>query len=76
MNREELIKHYQQKKYIGDSVYVHFDGYYFILETINGYPDNPGNRIALDPYVFEKFMKVREQYYMDLERLRDKEDDS
>ena len=37
------------KCYLGDSVYVDFDGYSFELTTENGYPDDPRNRIILEP---------------------------
>lgn len=40
-----------QKVYLGDSVYAAFDGYHVILTTENGYPDDPRNRIALEPEV-------------------------
>lgn len=40
------------KAYIGDSVYVQFDGYHIVLTTENGYPDDPRNRIALEPEVY------------------------
>ena len=39
------------KQYIGDSVYVEHDGYAVILTTENGYPDDPRNRIVLEPKV-------------------------
>ena len=39
------------KTYLGDSVYADFDGYHIILTTENGYPDDPRNRIALEPQV-------------------------
>jgi len=42
------------KIYLGDSVYADFDGYHIILTTENGYPDDPRNRIALEPSVLDK----------------------
>lgn len=45
------------KEYLGDSVYVEFDGYSFILTTENGYPDDPRNRIVLDPEVYEALLR-------------------
>jgi len=42
--------------YLGDSVYAEYDGYYIILETRNGFPDDPSNRIALEPEVLEALM--------------------
>ena len=40
------------KEYIGDSVYVEFDGFSFILTTENGTPVDPSNRIVLEPEVW------------------------
>lgn len=40
------------KHYIGDSVYVEFDGFSVILTTENGYVDDPSNRIVLEPEVY------------------------
>ena len=39
------------KQYLGDSVYVDYDGYYLILTTENGIKES--NRILLEPKVFE-----------------------
>lgn len=39
------------KQYLGDSVYVSFDGYQICLTTENGLPDDPSNKIYLDPAV-------------------------
>ena len=38
--------------YLGDSVYAELDGERIILTTNNGYPDDPRNRIVLDPDVW------------------------
>lgn len=43
--------------YLGDSVYAQFDGYHVILTTNNGYPDDPRNRIALEPEVLASLNK-------------------
>ena len=68
MNREEFKQKYFEKTYIGDSVYIHFDGYHFILETINGYPDDPRNRIALEPDVLRKLLKYKDNVYEDAKK--------
>jgi len=39
------------KQYLGDSVYVDFDGAGLWLTTENGYPDDPRNKIYLEPEV-------------------------
>jgi hypothetical protein len=46
----------KHKQYIGDSVYVEFDGYQLILTTENGYPDDPRNRIVLEPEVLDSLL--------------------
>ncbi len=73
MEREQLIKQYREKMYIGDSVYIYFDGYHFILETHNGYHDDPRNRIALEPPVIKKLLDYREQVYSDFRTLQENE---
>ena len=44
------------KVYLGDSVYAEFDGYGIILTTNNGYPDDPRNKIMLDPDTIEALL--------------------
>ena len=40
----------ENRKYLGDSVYAHFDGYHIWLYTDNGYgPNTPSEGIALEP---------------------------
>jgi hypothetical protein len=43
------------KTYIGDSVYVEHGSFRgeIILTTDNGYPDDPRNRIGLEPMVLQ-----------------------
>jgi hypothetical protein len=43
--------------YLGDSVYVGFDGYHIQLITWNGYSDDPRNKIALEPSVYEALLR-------------------
>ena len=45
-------QHRGLKAYIGDSVYVSFDGYGLTLTTENGYDDDPRNTIYLEPEVW------------------------
>jgi hypothetical protein len=49
-----------ETEYLGDSVYAEFDGYNVILTTNNGYPDDPRNRIALEPVVLRRLKKYVE----------------
>ena len=44
------------KSYLGDSVYVDFDGYHIILTTENGYPDDPHNKIALSETIYNALL--------------------
>jgi len=47
-----------EKRYLGDAVYVEFDGYHIVLTTSNGIQDT--NRICLDNTVtiaFEQWIK-------------------
>lgn len=44
------------KKYLGDSVYAQYDGESLVLTTENGYPDDPRNKIVLEPDVLRALM--------------------
>lgn len=48
---------YKFTTYLGDSVYVGFDGYHYWLMTWNGYPDDPKNKIALEPSVYRNLIQ-------------------
>ena len=62
MKREDFIKKYCNKIYIGDSVYAHFDGYQFWLRA----PREGGDHeVALEPPVFDELLKYRAQVYID-----------
>lgn len=50
-------------KYLGDSVYASFDGYHIVLTTNNGYPDDPRNRIALEPEVLKQLNDYNKHIY-------------
>lgn len=45
-----------EKEYIGDGVYASHDGYHMWLETLEG------NRIALEPPVFQSLMRYAEKF--------------
>ena len=49
------------KQYLGDSVYAAFDGYNNVLTTENGYPDDPRNRIVIEPDVYSALVKYYEK---------------
>jgi len=42
------------KDYLGDSVYVHHDGYSIVLTTVND-SSRPSNTIYMEPEVLEAF---------------------
>ncbi len=48
------------KDYLGDSVYVDFDGYALILTTENG-PAGPTNTIILEPEVYAAMVRYVER---------------
>jgi hypothetical protein len=52
-----------KKEYIGDSVYVSFDGYHIVLTTENGLPGDPSNTIALEPSVFKSLCEYEKRLY-------------
>jgi len=52
-----MVESQGNREYLGDSVYVEFDGLYFRLTTNNGYADDPRNQIALEPQVLENLQR-------------------
>lgn len=56
-----------KKLYLGDSVYAEFDGYGITLTTWNGYPDDPRNKIYLEPQVLEALDLFRKSLLPDPE---------
>lgn len=42
-----------KKQYLGDSVYVDFDGFAIVLTTENGQEGDPSNRIDMEPEVVQ-----------------------
>lgn len=49
----------ENEEYIGDAVYVSFDGYHFWLRT----GDANNQRIALEPPVFDRLIAYRKRTY-------------
>ena len=48
----------ERKAYIGDSVYAEIDTFgAVVLTTENGYPDDPRNRIVLEPETLAKLQQ-------------------
>jgi hypothetical protein len=46
-----------KKAYLGDSVYVELDDFgRIVLTTENGLPDDPSNKIILEPEVIENLL--------------------
>lgn len=70
MKPDEFKKLYSQETYLGDGLYAHFDGYHFVLRAPREFGDH---YVALEPPVFEKLMKYREQAYADAKTIEHKE---
>jgi len=56
------------KTYLGDSVYVQFDGYYIILTTENGLPSDPSNTIYLEPQVICGLEDFKREIYNEIHK--------
>lgn len=57
----------EYKRYLGDAVYVHFDGYHVVLTTNNGIVDT--NTILLDPSVIGSFGRYLEALRTELNSI-------
>jgi hypothetical protein len=53
-----------KKEYIGDSVYIEFDGFGLIMTTENGRPTDPSNEIYLEPEVFQALIRFAKKWGM------------
>lgn len=58
------MKEMRDKRYLGDSVYVVYDGYHIVLTTENGLPTDPSNKILLEPHL----LKLLNKYFEDMRR--------
>ena len=54
-----------RKQYLGDSVYAEFDGFAIILMTDNGLPDDPRNRIVIEPDVYRALTQYVDRLNLD-----------
>ena len=61
------------KDYLGDSVYADFDGYHVILTTENGHPDDPRNRIFLEPSVISGLQEYAKRARAEYKRNREED---
>jgi len=70
MTREEFIKKYESKTYLGDGLYVHHDGYHFILSTER---ENGEHWVALEPEVFDTLIFYRLSLFKELNAIEQAE---
>lgn len=66
MNREDFIKKYSEKTYLGDGLYATFDGYSFILSAER---ENGEHWVGLEPFVFNALIEFRDEVYKDAESI-------
>jgi len=66
MNQEEFRNKHFKKTYLGDGLYVEFDGYHFNLIA----PRYSGDHwVGLEPAVFDMLIEYREQVYKDAMKI-------
>lgn len=70
MKRSDFIAATRAKTYLGDGLYVHFDGYHFILSCER---ENGENWVGLEPSIFDAFIGYREQVYNDAKNITDED---
>lgn len=70
MTNDELTKKWGTPTYIGDGLFIHFDGYHFILTTER---ENGIHEIGLEPIVFEAIIQYRDACYKQFESSRSRD---
>lgn len=70
MQREDFIKKYTKKHYLGDGLFVQFDGFHFILSTDR---EDGKHWVGLEPSVFHELIKYRKEVYEEAEQVTDYE---
>lgn len=66
---------FSRKHYLGDGLYVHFDGYHFILSTQRYDERDPKWDICgLEPPVFDNLINYRREVYTIAENLTDEDE--
>ena len=69
MNRKDFLQKYgRQKRYLGDGLYVNFDGYHFVLSTKR---EDGEHWVGLEPTVFHALLDYRQEVYKEAETLTD-----
>ena len=63
---------YENRRYLGDSVYAHYDGYHVVLSTDNGY--GPTNSISLDDSVLASLKEYVQDIYRRISEARNSEE--
>lgn len=68
MNREDFKKKYSSEIYLGDGLYVRFDGYHFVVITKR---ENGTHRVGLESHVFERLLDYRKKVYEEAKQIKD-----
>lgn len=67
MTPEQFKEKYSKETYIGDGVYVSFDGYSFNLRTPR---ENGDHHISLEPDMIQSILDYKDKVYKDAEDLK------
>ena len=68
MTPKEFSDKYLNKTYIGDGLYVNFDGCYFVLTTER---ENGVHWVGLEESVLQALLEYRKQLYEDSKLIED-----
>jgi hypothetical protein len=60
-----MVEGAAMKDYLGDSVYIEWDGYSLVLTTDNGF--GPSNTIEFDSYVYQALLRFVERVEIEAE---------
>jgi hypothetical protein len=66
--KDELISRLKQRKYLGDGLYAHFDGYHIVLTAPR---ENGDHYVSLEPEVLNALDIYRDQVERICNRVRE-----
>lgn len=70
LTRKEFLEKFAIPEHIGDTLYARFDGYHIVLEVRSNLVTEPLISIEIQPGIFEKLIKYKDNVYREYYNLK------